>query len=223
MKNTITTIVLVAAIIAAFFIGKSCGDNSENYKQKIAKLDEQIKGKDSLIQLVNVALNKKELAYDSLEEVKQKTKIITINQVATIDSNIASDSTRAIPEYRASLTELGWLPDNADWLTYREIGIGAKEMRLKWGMSLELYDEQQQNIILKAQINDWRNKFDLSGGKYDLCVIKNLELQKVIKQKDSFWYHRWGVYTGVGASYSASGKLEPSLQVGVGVFIWRNE
>jgi hypothetical protein len=117
-------------------------DNSQEIQALVAEVELKDKQLDSL----NSEL-------DSIKSQRQEVVTHTTQQVASIDSSIAKDSTNSIPEFRSALTLWGDLPDNTDFPTYRELGLSAKNMTKGYGFKLELKscDNEVANLLSRLR------------------------------------------------------------------------
>lgn len=162
---------------------------------------------------------------DSLKNVTQKVEREIIYREREIDETIAEDSTNAVVQYRRSLTENGWTAEGTENLTYREIGIGAKGLAKlpKLELQLKLADEQIENL---EQL-DANNEF-IKKGYQDIIQIQDLTIKdrdEQLENMSSFSDDRVILYAGVGASYGADNKLQPTIQLGIGIrliTLWKN-
>ena len=188
-------IIVILAIVATFFVAKSCierpilhpQDNTQELNLKVERdsLDDHIAELSKMV--------------DSLQTIKQQIKKEIIIRERQIDENIAKDSSNSISEYRRSLQDNRWLPDNlSDNLTYKEIGIGGKLMARIPKMQLQINLCEEQNIVKDAIIKD--HKFIKKSYQTSLN-IKQLEVNKYreIYEKESAWYNSNWIWFGIGA------------------------
>lgn len=238
MKNWIAGIVIVTILLA---VGCSIGylltkgsaalpptDNAELVRQ----LENNVADSKAREEALAIQDSLKGLKIDSLSSVIASiTKKSGIKR-REIDLEIAKDSANSIGEYRKSLRNLepmiGFITGNGP-LTFLEIGTGAKYLSGIPGMQLTInkYQENESNFVERLKIKDQRlseKDFQLTG-KDDLILMqkKNAEYYKEQNEiKEGFFYHRFGVYAGVGGNYDGK-TISPGVQLGVGIFIWRNE
>src|SRR3990167_7364631 len=136
-------IALILGGLIVFFIMKSCeGHEPIDYTQQLNSIQAE---RDSLDK-INVSLLK---SVDSLSALKQEIKKQIIYRDREIDENILKDSSNAIVEYRRSLQDNNYLPDGTFlYLSYREIGLGAKLMARLPKIELQLNLTNEQNLKL---------------------------------------------------------------------------
>lgn len=219
MSNFIKALIAVGILLViGFFIGKSC--SKEEVTIDHARENELL-GKIKDLATVNKSLT---VQRDSLLKIPQKIKTQIIYRDAQIDSAIAKDSTNALVQYRQALTENGWTAEGTTSLTYREIGIGARLMAKVPKLELQIkgYDE----IILKDNeiISNLNFQIDANEDLREIQRLAIINCERQLEQKDSFSDDRLIGYGGIGVSYGADGKLQPTVQLGVGVriiTIWR--
>lgn len=231
IKTIFLTSVIAIFIIASFFVGKSCN------KPEPVKPDEtQIKVLDNHIAELedsNKTLN--ELATTLQASVKAKDEEISIlkaqtaHSVSQIDSTIKNDSLQALPKYRIALNGLG-VETVSGPITLFELGWGAKFLTELPGCRLQnkIYEEEKidyenvisyKNKIIANTEDQYKSQVSLTG-----IMEKSKDYYKdLYENTQRFLYHRFAVYAGAGVSYAADLKIQPSLQIGVGVLIWRND
>jgi len=115
-----------------------------------------------------------------------------------IDENIAKDSSRAIVEYRKALQDNGDLPESGEYLSFREIGLGAKNMaRLP---SLRLKIKTYEEIVFKGEIIISDLKYQI-GGYQELNEMQkeSTKYYKELYDKESAWYNSKILWLGIGA------------------------
>jgi len=171
----------------------------DKYEKRIAF------AKDSLDKVIKV----KQKEIDSLKSLEPKIVYKYKAKEESIDSTIASDSTQSIPEYRKGLELLGTKPDNTKYLTYREIGFGAKYFnRFKESLELLLLKDQingKQSLIIKQM----QSNVDMLTGENELLKLKECE-------PPGFFYKRFITYLGLGLNYNGK-TIEPGIQLGFGI------
>lgn len=238
MKNWITGIVVVIFLLAVgcligYLLTKGSAilpptDNAELIRQLEDNIAASVAREDSLALQDSL----KGLKIDSLKTVI--ASIIKKYEIKRreIDLEIAKDSLNAVKVYRFQLLELGEMPwslsDGAS-LSLWEIGTGAKYLSGIPGMQLTInkYQENELNYVERLKIKDQRlseKDFQLAG-KDDLIKMHKANEEYYKKQFDNtekFFYHRFGFYVGVGGNYDGK-TISPGIQLGVGIFIWRNE
>ncbi len=220
MKNFITALIAIGIIATIFFfLGKGCS-KSQGILDNSRELE--LLGEIKSLRYQNATLNAER---DSLIEVtKRKIPAEIVRRENEIDQNIAKDSSNSIVEFRKALVENNELPDGTEYPTYREFGLSAKLMAKVPKMELQIkgYDE----IILKDNEIISNLNFQIEANE-DLREIQRLAIincERQLEQKDSFSDDRLIGYGGIGVSYGADGKLQPTVQLGVGVriiTIWR--
>jgi len=178
-------IALAICLVIGGFVGWSLHPKDKS-QEVIAEYQQRIeKVQDSLAQAIRV----KQLEIDSLKSLEPKIIIKYRDKQQNIDSVIAVDSTKSIPEYRGGLSLLGVTPDTTKDLSYREIGFGAKFFnKLQESIDLILLKDQineKQNLIIQ-QLND---KVNLLASETELLKLKKCE-------EPSWWYRRFIVYLG---------------------------
>lgn len=165
---------------------------------------------------------------DSLEKARAEAKVKIVYRERQIDESVAEDSTNAILQLRQSLrenNELLWY-SGKEPLDYREITLSSKYVAQVPKLKLQL-DISQDIINLKDDIIS-NHQFIQKGYEQSLDIHK-LETKKwkgLAERRDSFSDDRVIAYGGVGVSYSADGKLQPTVQLGIGFrlfTIWREQ
>src|SRR5574343_73629 len=219
MSNFIKALIAVGILLViGFFIGKSC--SKEEVTIDHARENELL-GKIKDLATVNKSLTAQR---DSLLRIPQKIKTQIVYRDAQIDSAIAKDSTNALVQYRQALTENQITADGTETPTNRELGWSAKLMAKVPKLELQIkgYDE----IILKDNEIISNLNFQIKANE-DLREIQRLAIiscERRLEQRDSFSDDRLIGYGGIGVSYGADGKLQPTVQLGIGVriiTIWR--
>jgi len=189
-------LVLAIGLVIGFLIFKSCQkpepqDHTQRIRELTSERDSLSKENDKLLK-----------ANDSLSTIKQQVKIKTVKEIVYIDSLLAKDSSYAIPLYRKGLQLWNYLPDK-DYLTNREIGIGAKIFQEGHGFKLQLNICEEQSANKDKIIAD--DMFIKEGYKENL-KIKDLEIQEWKGKYDkeaSFWNSN-GLWFGVGVLTTAA-------------------
>jgi hypothetical protein len=162
---------------------------------------------------------------DSLESLKNKVKTQIVYREREIDEAVSKDSTASLVWYRKSLVENQELPDKTDELTYREITLGALYLAKvpKLQLTINLQDEQLERY--KQLDKDCEH---IKEGYKDIIQIKDLSIQDLkdeLEKNSSFSDDRIIIYSGIGISYGADNKLQPTLQLGIGlrlITLWKN-
>lgn len=220
MKYALTIIVCLAIgfFVARFFSNeKDLTQTAENLKRSLeiaeARADSIDKASQERSEKFLDEINKL-----SLMVVRLQREIVFDN--AEIDANIAKDSAKAIVEYRKSLTMVDELPDGADFITLREIGLGAKYIRQipKMELTISIQDSQLTSFEREYQLL-LKDIFGIKMAQKEVVRIKDLTIEykdKQLKAFNSFWDDRIIVYGGIGVGYSANNTIQPNLQIGIG-------
>ena len=134
---------------------------------------------------------------DSLLTIPPKIDKQIVYRERQIDENIAKDSSRAIVEYRKALQDNGDLPESGEYLSFREIGLGAKNMaRLP---SLRLKIKTYEEIAFKDEVIISDLKYQI-GGYIELNEMQkeSVKYYKALYDKESAWYNSNYVWFGLG-------------------------
>lgn len=218
--------VAIVSLILGGMIFKSCFSKETDLQTSLNNIKVELqKEQDNRNQLENENKRMK-ASYDSLEAVKQKEIIRTAEREREIDENIAGDSTRARIEFNQALTENGEipdpLPDNLNYVSYRDLGLSAKLMMKlpRVGMQLNIC-EQQVDTLLEAYENHQfiKKSYESSLGIHKR-ETKKLEIE--LERRNSFWYDRFAIVVGGGAGYDGTA-VRPHVGVTVGVKVWGSE
>lgn len=220
MKYALTIVVCLAI---GFFVARyfSKEEDLTQTAQNLKRSLEIAEAKADSIDKASQERSEKFLAeIDELASMIVKLQKQTLIDNAEIDANIAKDSSKAIVEYRKSLTMVDELPDGADYVTLREIGLGAKYIRQvpRMELTISLQDSQLTSFEKEYQLL-LKDIFGIKEAHKDVIRLKDLTIEykdKQIKAFNSFWDDRIVVYGGIGLSYSADNLVQPSLQIGIG-------
>lgn len=219
MSNFIKALIAVGILLViGFFIGKSC--SKEEVTIDHARENELLQEVKQL-KVDNQTLTAER---DSLLKIPTKIKTQIVYREQEIDANISKDSSYALVEFRKALTENQITADGTETPTNRELGWSAKLMAKVPKLELQIkgYDE----IILKDNEIISNLNFQIKANE-DLREIQRLAIiscERRLEQRDSFSDDRLIGYGGIGVSYGADGKLQPTVQLGIGVriiTIWR--
>ena len=192
MKNWIALFVLLLIFLVGIFIGKGCeGDEPVDYSGRISELEQDTTR-------AGIVRDSLEHYIDSLENVPDVIWKQVIVKLDTIDRRIEKDSTQAIVTFREGLQLWNWLPDKADYPTYRELGLMAKIAVEGNGYKLKVKLYEEQTIpTLKADI---KNHKVLYQSSQDLLKIKDLSLdayKSQVEDANSFWHNDY-LWFGLG-------------------------
>ena len=226
MKNLIY-IVIGAFIVASFFIGKSCNKPQVILDtSKIEALEEQ---RDSLEYEYSKLEEQDSLKALEIKDLRDSLKNIDFQQIAQIDSAIKKDSTESVKLARTQLNRLASVPVNYAPFDYYEYGLTAKYLSDIPPMKLKIHYLERLDTLNREElaIKDGRIRLLEKARENDSKIQSQIQFQVnyykgLYDHTQSLFYHRFGLYTGVGASYSAQG-IEPSIQFGVGLILWRND
>ena len=208
----------ILGLAVMFVISQSCSKESD-LESTINNLKESLKQEQEFRDSVDAVIDALNDAVSELANKRDSIKTQILYRDREIDENIAKDSSNALVQYRQSLTENGWLPDESTQLTFREIGIGSKLMakvpRLE--LELNLCDEQLEtkdkiiadHLFIKKSYQE----------SLDLQKLSIQAYKQELEEKNSFWYGRFVIYAGIGANYNGT-TLAPGLQLGIGFKIW---
>jgi len=221
MKDILMATGVIALVISAFFLGKSCSVESvsEGYVDslKATIVVEKAKAKElkkDIFILFEVI--------DSLRSIPPEIEKEIIYLQAQVDSSIAQDSSNAVVEYRKGLSLLSIRTESSLTLSLREIGLGGLVFRETYGLRLNVVNlnetiYQQDNLIEKQD--------SLIGLQTNIISLDSLAIEKQdfrIKELDSFWKNRFIFYIGLGAGYDTK-TIRPAIQLGVGIRIAGND
>ena len=191
-------IVALAFLLIGFFITKSCSTEGD-LQETLNNLKEQLKEEQAARESKELEITELHKANDSLAAVKQRIKKEIVYRERQIDESILKDSANAINEYRKSLADNSWLPDNSgrEPLTFREIAIGSKLMAKI--PRLELTINIQDSIIANKDKIIANDTFIKKSYQSSLD-IKDLEVEKwkLAYDKESAWYHEDWLWFGAG-------------------------
>ena len=213
-------IALILGGLIVFFVMKSCEDDTDKdillneYKLKL-QIEEE--NRETLERHNEILIHRN----DSLSALKQEIKKEIIYRDREIDKNILKDSSNSIVEYRRSLQDNNYLPDVTLYLSYREIGLGAKLMARLPKIELQLNLTNEQNLKLSKTIDN--DKF-IKKSYQNSLEIKDLEVEQwkgKYEDETSFFSDRVIIYAGAGANYSPVGRLDLGFQIGIGIRIDR--
>ncbi|GJQ44045.1 MAG: hypothetical protein JETCAE03_35430 [Ignavibacteriaceae bacterium] len=192
MSNFIKALIAVGILLViGFFIGKSC--SKEEVTIDHARENELL-GQIKDLATVNKSLT---VQRDSLLKIPAKIKTQIVYREREIDEAIAKDSTNALVQYRQALTENGDLPESGEYLSFREIGLGAKNMaRLPHlRLTIKTYEEivKKDNEII-SNLN-----FQIEANE-DLREMQRLAIINCEKQleKEKAWYNSNYLWLGLG-------------------------
>lgn len=134
---------------------------------------------------------------DSLLRLPAKIKLKVVKEIEYIDSLIKKDSTYAITEYRRGLQLWDYTLDGGDYLTYREIGLGAKIFQEGYGLQLQV--KEYENIVEQDDKIIENLNFQIKGYK-DLGKMKdnNIEYYKELYEDESAWYNENWIWLTLG-------------------------
>ena len=220
MKNIIAVAVILGAIALAFFLGRGCSTDDIT-DTVIKELKARVVVEKAKAQSLNRDIFFLVQKIDSLMELPPEIEKQIVYLQAEVDSAIAQDSLNAIPEYRKGLNLLDIRTESTPKLTLYEIGSGARVFRETYGLRLKV--NSYLNIIdsQDALIGKQENLLEI---KDNVLMLDSLTIEAqdlLIHQLDGFFVKRFGLYGGVGMSYDGY-KFAPSIQLGVGIFLWRN-
>lgn len=223
MKYALTIVVCLAI---GFFVARFFSKEND-LEQTAINLKKSLVLAEAKVDSIDKASNERSLKF--LDDISKLSSMIIrlqreiVFDNAEIDANIAKDSSRAIVEYRKSLTMVDELPDGADYPTLREIGLGAKYIRQVPRMELTI---NIQDSSLRAYSKEYdllrQDLASIKKAQKEVVRLKDLTIEykdKQIKAFNSFWDDRIILYGGIGVSYSANNQLQPTLQLGIGVKI----
>ena len=191
MKNFI--LYLVIFLLATFLILKMC-EQEIDLPDTSARETELVGIVGSL--RLHIATLEKER--DSLKQIPPLIDIQIVERERQIDENIAKDSSRAIVEYRKALQDNGDLPESGEYLSFREIGLGAKNMaRLP---SLRLKIKTYEEIVFKDDIIISDLKYQI-GGYQELNEMQkeSTRYYQELYEDESAWYNSKILWLGIGA------------------------
>lgn len=185
-----------------------------NNQIRINKLLSDIKNSNELIDdLQNEikCLNSRNNEIDSETEIEN----------TRIDSLINQDSSNAIKEYRKAITLFNFGIDNTDFLTFREIGIGAKLINSGYGMQLKINNYEQ--IVNKYEIIN--NEYEKEINNYKgIIKLKDEDIgywEEKYKHTQSFWYNRFVIVAGINTGYTGN-RFETAIGITIGIKLWGN-
>lgn len=182
MKPFITALIAIGIIATIFFfIGKGCSkEETETDHTRENELLQNIQQ----LETVNKSLTAQR---DSLLKIPQKIKTQIIYREAQIDSAIAKDSTNALVQYRQALTENGDLPESGEYLSFREIGLGAKNMaRLP---HLRLTIKTYEEIVKKDNeiISNLNFQIEANEDLREMQRLAIINCENKLDKANSFW------------------------------------
>lgn len=187
MKSFITALIAVAIIaVIFFFVGKSCSKEEVGNPDN-PRLREIETERDSLKNHI-ADIGK---MVDSLKQARERIKTQIVYRDREIDENIAKDSSKSLVEYRGSLQDNDYLPDGTLYLSYREIGLGAKLMAKV--PKLELTINIQDSIILNKDLIIFDKDYIIQGQK-EIIEIKNESItywQELYKDESAWYNENW--------------------------------
>lgn len=206
---------LIIIVLGIFLVLSRCTEE-ENI---VAPDEEKIKQLEVKIAERDREINNLIIERDQLLESNQSIDTITIRETAKIDSAIAKDSANAISEFRKSLLLFEHIPNDAEMLTFREIGLGSKIITEAYGMKLRINNyeaalekEKQISESYQLQGEAYRNIIAEMSGRAEYYQVKYGQTQK-------FWYDRFVVAVGPGIGYTGN-EFVPTIGITVGVKIW---
>src|SRR5690606_13135474 len=209
MKSIIPWLILfLAGITVAYFIGRSNGSTTilpDNSKE-IAALKDSIRESESKVESLNAEIGKLQAEKETVKETVQ-------DDITEIDVAIEVDCSNAIVKYRDNLFLLGYVPHQSDYLTSREIGLGAKLFLEFNGRRLQLTNNDtliaRYKSVVKEKYKQRENKEILTHNGSQAAKY----YQDLYEDTQGFFYDRFIVYAGIGAGYDGI-TIRPELQIG---------
>ena len=230
--------IIISVLITLVFCYwmQSKADDSDNLSQQIKiiqkekdSLDAQVLVSYGIIENLNGLIGYKVETIDSLMMVLRRIRRQSHNRQMEIDSLIASDSSRAIQQYRIALETLGVIPDMSARLTLREIGYGAKFLSDYQGMQLqvhlqaEAFNELELLIILKEDvITEQKNIIISKEKKVEQTEMESDLYKAAYEDVTRFMANRIVVVAG-GTTVYVNGVFHFGAGVTFGLKLWGNK
>lgn len=218
MKSILPWVILfLAGLTAAYFIGRSNGSTTilpDNSKE-IAALKDSIRESESKVKSLNAEIAE-------LQAQKEKSKETIKDDLAEIDVAIEIDSANAIVKYRDNLFLLNYMPDQSDYLTFREIGLGSKLFVELRGSRIQLTINDTLIARYKAVVKEKDKQIENKEILLHYSSQTAEYYEDLYKETQGFFYDRFIVYAGIGMGYDGT-NVRPELQIGVGIKIVGNK